>query len=88
MQIHGSELMYNEVMWQYQDMARGGDGGYLGFERDGETTCRGVNYKGYPDSFSQKVCKGMGWPQLSGDKEYIYDNLEGDVIDPYSADPM
>ena len=53
--------MYREVMWQYQDMAKGGDGGELGFERDGETTCRGINYKDYPDWFFQEVCKEMGW---------------------------
>ena len=53
--------MYREAKWQYQDMAKGGDGGELGFERDGETTCRGVNYKGYPDAFFQRVCERMGW---------------------------
>ena len=45
------DSMYEEAKWQYQDMARGGDGGYIGFERNGETTCRGINYKGYPDTF-------------------------------------
>jgi hypothetical protein len=53
--------MYDEVQWQYRDMAKGGDGGELGFTRDGETTCRGINYKGYPDSFFQQVCERMGW---------------------------
>ena len=38
MRTHGSNFMYNEVMWQYQDMANGGDGGDLGFERNGETS--------------------------------------------------
>jgi hypothetical protein len=57
-----ANFMYNEVMWQYQDMAKGGDGGPLGFERNGETTCRGINYKDYPDWFFQEVCKEMGWP--------------------------
>lgn len=61
LKTHGSEFMYNEVMWQYQDMAKGGDGGDLGFERDGERTCRGINYKDYPDWFFQEVCKEMGW---------------------------
>lgn len=56
-----ANFMYNEVMWQYQDMARGGDGGDLGFERNGERTCRGINYKDYPDWFFQEVCKKMGW---------------------------
>lgn len=50
-----------EVQWKYADMARGGDGGEEYFERDGETTCRGINYKGYPDSFFQEVCALMNW---------------------------
>ena len=50
----------NEVKWQYIDMASGGDGGKLiGIE--GEPTCREYNYPGYPTSFFQEVCKGMGW---------------------------
>jgi len=53
--------MLREVKWQYADMARGGDGGELGFERNGEDTCRGVNYKGCPDSFFQEVCALMNW---------------------------
>ena len=55
------DSMYEEAKWQYQDMAKGGDGGTLGFERNGETTCRGINYKGYPNSFFQAVCERMGW---------------------------
>jgi len=50
----------NEVMWQYVDMARGGDGGKL-YGIEGEPTCREYNYPGYPTSFFQEVCKGMGW---------------------------
>ena len=57
------DSMYHEVMWQYLDMAKGGDGGELGFTRDGETTCRGINYKGYPDSFFRQVCDAMGWKE-------------------------
>ena len=53
--------MYEEAKYQYMDMAKGGTGGDLGFERDGETTCRGINYKGYPDTFFQQVCEQMGW---------------------------
>jgi hypothetical protein len=53
--------MLREVKWQYTDMAVGGDGGDLGFEENGESTCRGINYPGYPDSFFQKVCDRMGW---------------------------
>jgi len=52
--------MLNEVMWQYVDMARGGDGGKL-YGMKGEPTCREYNYPGYPTSFFQEVCKGMGW---------------------------
>ena len=59
--IPNSDSMLREVRWQYADMANGGDGGDLGFEENGETTCRGVNYKGYPDSFFQEVCSLMGW---------------------------
>ena len=52
--------MLNEVMWQYIDMARGGDGGKL-YGIEDETTCREYNYHGYPDSFFKAVCDGMGW---------------------------
>jgi hypothetical protein len=72
------DSMYEEAKWQYQDMAKGGDGGALGFERNGETTCRGINYKGYPDSFFQKVCEGMGWLPS---KQTI-------MLETYSADPF
>ena len=53
--------MLREVKWQYTDLAVGGDGGELGFEENGKTTCRGINYPGYPDSFFQEVCDRMGW---------------------------
>ena len=72
------DSMYVEAKWQYQDMAKGGDGGELGFERNGETTCRGINYKGYPDSFFQKVCEGMGWLPVN----------ESARLEAYSSDPM
>ena len=72
------DSMYEEAKWQYQDMAKGGDGGYIGFERNGETTCRGINYKGYPDSFFQKVCEEMGWLPS---KQTI-------MLETYSADPF
>ena len=71
-------FMYEEVQWQYKNMAKGGDGGELGFERNGETTCRGINYKDYPDAFFQKVCEGMGWLPR---KETI-------TLEAYSADPI
>ena len=53
--------MLREIKWQYADMAAGGDGGDLGFEENGETTCRGVNYRGYPNEFFQEVCDLMMW---------------------------
>ena len=73
-----SLYMANEVEWQYKDMAKGGDGGDLGFERNGETTCRGINYKEYPDSFFRKVCEGMGWLPMN----------ESVRLEAYSADPI
>ena len=70
--------MYEEAKWQYISMAKGGSGGEMGFaDERGATTCRDINYKGYPDSFFQRVCERMGW--LEGK----LDNLES-----YSADPM
>jgi hypothetical protein len=56
--IPGSSML-REVMWQYIDMAQGGDGGDLGFEEG--TTCRGYNYPSKKDAFFQEVCDGMGW---------------------------
>jgi len=53
--------MVREVKWQYADMANGGDGGALAFEENGETTCRAVNYPGYPDEFFEEVCDLMCW---------------------------
>ena len=53
--------MYNEAKWQYISMANGGDGGCLGFEQNGQTTCRGINYPNHPDSFFRQVCEHMGW---------------------------
>ena len=72
------QFMYDEVMWQYQDMAKGGDGGDLGFECDGETSCRGINYKDYPDWFFQEVCYEMGWLKRPSHH----------TLEPYSADPV
>ena len=73
-----SLYMANEVESQYIDMAKGGVGGDLGFERNGETTCRGINYKEYPDSFFRKVCEGMGWLPMN----------ESVRLEAYSADPI
>jgi hypothetical protein len=54
-----STTMYEEVKWQYISMAQGGDGGPMGFADN--STCRSVNYPGYPDSFFREVCERMGW---------------------------
>jgi hypothetical protein len=70
--------MYHEAKYQYIDMANGGDGGELGFERNGETTCRGINYKDYPDAFFREVCERMGWIPLN----------ETIMLEAYSADPV
>lgn len=56
------------VMWQYINMARGGDGGEL-YGIEGEPTCREYNYPDYPDSFFQEVCDGMGWRYLPDEHE-------------------
>ncbi len=53
--------MLREARWQYEDMANGGDGGPLGFEENGETTCRGINYPSVPDSYFQEICDLLGW---------------------------
>tara|TARA_B100000519_G_C14024397_1_gene334924 strand:+ start:390 stop:620 length:231 start_codon:yes stop_codon:yes gene_type:complete len=53
--------MLREVKTQYAEMANGGDGGELGFEENGQTTCRGINYPDHPDSFFQEVCALLGW---------------------------
>ena len=56
-----STFMLEEVKWQYQDMAQGGDGGELYGLESGGQTCRSYNYPGYPNEFFLRVCKGMGW---------------------------
>jgi hypothetical protein len=70
--------MYEELRWQYKDMAKGGDGGDMGYTKNGESTCRGINYKGYPDSFFHEVSARMGWLPR---KETI-------TLEAYSADPI
>lgn len=69
-----SSSMYREAMYQYQEMARGGDGGPLGFTPEDwpqftvnsmlpvttEPTCRNYNYQGYPDSFFSRVLDLLG----------------------------
>ena len=61
MAMHGSPSMVCEVREQYLNMANGGDGGYLGYESNGKSTCRDINYPGYPDWFFQKVVERMEW---------------------------
>jgi len=58
--IPGSSMI-REVKWQYKDMANGGDGGPMGFEEEGQTTCRALNYPGCPDEFFQEVCDLLQW---------------------------
>jgi len=54
--------MLIEIKEQYRDMAKGGDGGYIGIEdENGYNTCRDYNYRGYPDSFFQRVRDLMSW---------------------------
>ena len=61
--------MLREIMWQYQDMATGGDGGPLGYHPSdykkecGEEgpSCRDYNYPNYPNRFFQEVCALMNW---------------------------
>lgn len=48
------------IKMQYINMARGGDGGKL-YGIEDNPCCREYNYHGYPDSFFQEVCDGMGW---------------------------
>tara|TARA_R110001583_G_scaffold31091_1_gene106793 strand:+ start:1252 stop:1488 length:237 start_codon:yes stop_codon:yes gene_type:complete len=62
MKPHSSVL--REVRFQYLEMAKGGDGGELGFIPDGfnrPPVCREYNYPLQPDSFFQEVVKEMEW---------------------------
>lgn len=58
--VPGSSMI-REARWQYLEMASGGSGGDLGFEENGETTCRAINYPGYPNWVFQSVIDQMGW---------------------------
>ncbi len=62
--------MLREIKHQYSEMARGGDGGPLGYtpsDYSGDDpgpsgpSCRDYNYPGYPDLFFQEVCALMNW---------------------------
>ena len=74
-EIEPASSMLREVMWQYANMAKGGDGGSLGYWPEDyakqavnnfrpvtEPTCRSYNYPNYPDSYFQSVCNEMDWP--------------------------
>jgi hypothetical protein len=70
--------MYQEAMWQYTDMAMGGDGGPLGFTPedwaracvdnmlpvDTDPTCRAYNYPGYPNHFFGDVLAALNEPDI------------------------
>ncbi len=58
--VPGSSML-NEVRFQYRHMAAGGNGGELGFEEGGKSTCREVNYPNHPTWVFQKVVAQMGW---------------------------
>ena len=71
---HFGASTYREAMYQYADMARGGEGGELGYTPgdwvkmcvdamrpvDTPATCRAYNYPDYPDSFFRAVLDGLG----------------------------
>ena len=70
----GGGSMYQEVVWQYQDMSKGGDGGELGYwpsdyaQKTVESlqplqstpTCREYNYPRHPDAFFKQVLSLLG----------------------------
>ena len=55
--ISGSS-MYREAMWQYADMAHGGDGGPTG--KSDNSTIRGDYYPNHPNEFFFMVLSGLG----------------------------
>ena len=62
MRTYASPRAMRHIVRQYTDMANGGNGGALvgGSFKSGDT-CRSFNYPGYPDTFFQQVCEGLGW---------------------------
>ncbi len=50
--------MYEEAMWQYAEMAHGGDGGPTGMSDGG--TIREKYYPGHPNEFFFLVLSGLG----------------------------
>ena len=55
--ISGSS-MYREAMWQYADMAHGGDGGPTG--KSDKSTIRGEYYPDHPNEFFFMVLSALG----------------------------
>jgi hypothetical protein len=55
---HGimSPMMMNEAEMQFIEMAQGGDG-----SGSNMGNIRKEYYKGFPDSFFQRVCDALGW---------------------------
>ncbi|MEC7288444.1 MAG: hypothetical protein VXU42_07120, partial [Verrucomicrobiota bacterium] len=54
----GGGSMYREAMWQYADMAHGGDGGPTG--KSDNSTIRGDFYPNHPNEFFFMVLSGLG----------------------------
>lgn len=50
--------MYRETMWQYADMAHGGDGGPTG--KTDNSTIRGEYYPNHPNEFFFMVLSALG----------------------------
>lgn len=50
--------MYSEAMWQYADMANGGNGGLIDY--DGTKSIRSEYYATHPDSFFFEVLSCLG----------------------------
>ena len=53
--------MICEIKQQFEQMSQGGDGGSLGFVKNGRSTCRETYYSGLPDFFFDEVRSLMGW---------------------------
>ena len=67
-----NDYIPNDLPSQYRSMAAGGDGGPLWGtqdERGFPLKVRDEYYPGYPDSFFQEVCLGMGWVDPTSEAE-------------------
>jgi hypothetical protein len=51
--------LLRDARYHHTNMAAGGDGGPTG--SDDDSTIRGEYYKGYPNTFFQRVCERMRW---------------------------